>query len=98
MECEELINKLLSLLPFKTGDKIWIDNYPDNCKHPAIVERIIIEEKTISVEWVSYDYGIDCTEVWDDGLADISEIHWGEEMNKLIQEEIKSVDESYLDS
>ena len=98
MECEELINKLLSLLPFKTGDKIWIDNYPDNCKHPAIVERIIIEEKTISVEWVSYDYGIDCTEVWDDGLADISETHWGEEMNKLIQEEIKSVDESYLDS
>ena len=98
MECEELINKLFSLLPFKTGDKIWIDNYPDNCKHPAIVERIIIEEKTISVEWVSYDYGIDCTEVWDDGLADISEIHWGEEMNKLIQEEIKSVDESYLDN
>ena len=98
MECEELINKLFSLLPFKTGDKIWIDNYPDNCKHPAIVERIIIEEKTISVEWVSYDYGIDCTEVWDDGLADISETHWGEEMNKLIQEEIKSVDESYLDS
>ena len=98
MECEELINKLFSLLPFKTGDKIWIDNYPDNCRHPAIVERIIIEEKTLSVEWVSYDYGIDCTEVWDDGLADISEIHWGEEMNKLIQEEIKSVDESYLDS
>ena len=98
MECEELINKLFSLLPFKTGDKIWIDNYPDNCRHPAIVERIIIEEKTISVEWISYDYGIDCTEVWDDGLADISEIHWGEEMNKLIQEEIKSVDESYLDS
>ena len=98
MECEELINKLFSLLPFKTGDKIWIDNYPDNCRHPAIVEKIIIEEKTISVEWVSYDYGIDCTEVWDDGLADISEIHWGEEMNKLIQEEIKSMDESYLDS
>lgn len=98
MECEELINKLFSLLPFKVGDKIWIDNYPDNCRHPAIVERIIIEEKTISVEWVSYDYGIDCTEVWDDGLADISEIHWGEEMNKLIQEEIKSMDESYLDS
>ena len=98
MECEELINKLFSLLPFKTGDKIWIDNYPDNCRHPAIVERIIIDGKTISVEWVSYDYGIDCTEVWDDGLADISEIHWGEEMNKLIQEEIKSVDESYLDS
>lgn len=98
MECEELINKLFSLLPFKTGDKIWIDNYPDNCSHPAIVERIIIEGKTISVEWVSYDYGIDCTEVWDDGLADISEIYWGEEMNKLIQEEIKSVDESYLDS
>ena len=98
MECEELINKLFSLLPFKTGDKIWIDNYPDNCRHPAIVEKIIIEEKTLSVEWVSYDYGIDCTEVWDDGLADISEIHWGEEMNKLIQEEIKYVDESYLDS
>lgn len=98
MECEELINKLLSLLPFKRGDKIWIDNYPDNCRHPAIVERIIIEEKTLSVEWVSYDYGIDCTEVWDEGLADISEIHWGEEMNKLIQEEIKSMDESYLDS
>ena len=50
MECEELINKLFSLLPFKVGDKIWIDNYPDNCSHPAIVEKIIIEEKTLSVE------------------------------------------------
>ena len=94
MECEELISELLSLLPFKVGDKIWIDNYPDNCSHPAIVEKIIIEEKTLSVEWVSYDYGIDCTEVWDDGLADISEIHWGEEMKNIIEEEEKYYDMS----
>lgn len=87
MECEQLINKLLSLLPFKVGDRVWVDNYSDNCRHPAIVERIIIEEKTILVEWVSYDRGFECTEVWDDGLEDISQIHWGEEMNKLIEKE-----------
>ena len=95
---EELIDKIRSAIPFGVGDYIWVDGYSDNLMHPAIVDRIIIEDKTILIEWVSYDYGIDCTEVWDDGLADISEIHWGEEMNKLIQEEIKSMDESYLDS
>ena len=46
---------------------------------------------------MSYDEGYECTEVWDDGLSDISEIHWGEEMNKLIEGEIKLIDESYLD-
>lgn len=97
MECEKIIEKVLSLLPFKVGDRIWVDNYSDNCTHPAIVEKIVIEEKTISVEWVSYDEGYECTEVWDDGLSDISEIHWGEEMNKLIEGEIKLIDESYLD-
>ena len=91
---EELIDKIRSAIPFGVGDYIWVDGYSDNLMHPAIVERIIIEEKTLSVEWVSYDYGIDCTEVWDDGLADISEIHWGEEMKNIIEEEEKYYDMS----
>ena len=89
MECEQLINKLLSLLSFKIGDVIWVDGYSDNLIHPAIVDRIIIEDKTILIEWVSYDRGFECTEVWDDGLADISEIHWGQEMKNIIAEEEK---------
>ena len=94
MEYEELISELFSLLPFKTGDYIWVDGYSDNLMHPAIVDRIIIEDKTILIEWVSYDVGFECTEVWDDGLADISEIHWGEEMKNIIEEEEKYYDMS----
>ena len=32
--------------------------------------------------------------VWDDGLADISEIHWEEEMKNIIEEEEKYYDMS----
>ena len=46
------------------------------------------------VHWVSYDVGFECTEVWDDGLADISEIHWGEEMKNIIEDEEKYYDMS----
>lgn len=48
--------------------------------HPAIVDRIIIEDKTILIE--------------DDGLADISEIHWGEEIKNIIEDEEKYYDMS----
>ena len=34
------------------------------------------------------------TVVWDDGLADISEIHWGEEMKNIIEDEEKYYDMS----
>ena len=40
-------------------------------------------------QWV-----VHCTEVWDDGLADISEIHWGEEMKNIIEDEEKYYDMS----
>ena len=32
--------------------------------------------------------------MWDDGLADISEIHWGEEMKNIIEDEEKYYDMS----
>lgn len=92
MKIEELINKIRSSIPFEVGDRIWVDGYSDNLVHPAIVEEIIIGEKSISIEWVSYDKGFEYTEVWDDGLADISEIHWGEEMTNIIKEEEKYYD------
>ncbi len=41
---------------------------------------------------MSYDEGFECTEVWDDGLADISKIHWGEKMTNIIKEEKKYYD------
>lgn len=94
MGTEELIDKIRSAIPFEVGDCIWVDGYLDNLMHPAIVDRIIIEDKTILIEWVSYDVGFECTEVWDDGLADISEIHWGEEMKNIIEEEEKYYDMS----
>lgn len=71
-----------------------MDGYSDNLMHPAIVDRIIVEDKIILIEWVYYDVGFECTEVWDDGLADISEIHWGEEMKNIIEEEEKYYDMS----
>lgn len=83
MKIEKLINKIRSSIPFKVGDHIWVDGYSDNLIHPAIVEEIIIGEKSISIEWVSYD---------NDGLADISEIHWGEELTNIIKEEEKYYD------
>ena len=94
MGTEKLIDKIRSAIPFGVGDTIWADGYSDSLFYPAIVEEIIIGEKSILVNWVSYDYGIDCTEVWDDGLADISEIHWGEEMKNIIEDEEKYYDMS----
>ena len=94
MGTEELIDKIRSAIPFSVGDYIWVDGYSDNLIHPAIIAKIIIEYKTILIEWVSYDVGFECTEVWDDGLADISEIHWGEEMKNIIEEEEKYYDMS----
>jgi hypothetical protein len=92
MRTEELIDKICSSIPFGVGDHIWVNGYSDNLIHPAIVDRIIIEDKTILIDWVSYDVGYECTEVWDDGLADISEIHWGEEMKNIIEEEERYYD------
>lgn len=94
MGTEELIDKIRSAIPFEVGDCIWVDRYSDNLTHPAIVDRIIIEDKTILIKWVSYDVGFECTEVWADGLADISKIHWGEEMKNIIEDEEKYYDMS----
>ena len=94
MGTEKLIDKIRSAIPFGVGDYIWVDGYSDNLTHPAIVDRIIVEDKTILIEWVSYDVGFECTEVWAEGLADISEIHWGEEMKNIIEEEEKYYDMS----
>lgn len=94
MGTEKLIDKIRSAIPFGVGDYICVNGYSDNLTHPAIVDRIIIEDKTILIEWISYDVGFEGTEVWDDGLADISEIHWGEEMKNIIEEEEKYYDMS----
>ena len=50
MGTEELIDKIRSAIPFSVGDYIWVDGYSDNLIHPAIVDRIIIEDKTILIE------------------------------------------------
>lgn len=50
MGTEKLIDKIRSAIPFEVGDCIWVDGYSDNLMHPAIVDRIIIDDKTILIE------------------------------------------------
>ena len=73
---EKIINKLaeyedaeeqglLLRLPCKVGDVVYftIYDYHDS----AIIETIRIEENGVFYDWVQYEVGVDCTEVWDNG-------------------------------
>ena len=56
---------LLLRLPCKVGDIVYfpIYDYHDS----AIIETIRIEENGVFFDWVQYEVGVDCTEVWDNG-------------------------------
>lgn len=56
---------LLIRLPCKVGDVVYfpIYDYHDS----AIIETIRIEENGVFYDWVQYEVGVDCTEVWDNG-------------------------------
>ena len=56
---------LLIELPCKVGDTVYfpIYDYHDS----AIIETIRNEENGVFFDWVQYEVGVDCTEVWDNG-------------------------------
>lgn len=56
---------LLLRLPCKVGDVVYfpIYDYHDS----AIIETIRIEENGVFYDWIQYEVGVDCTEVWDNG-------------------------------
>ena len=62
----------LIVLPCKVGDVVYfpIFDYHDS----AIITGITINESGICFEWAQYEYGVDITELWDDGYFDYDDI------------------------
>lgn len=50
-------------LQYMPGDECWVRGQFRIC----FIESIILDEQGITYNWCNYDYGVDCTEVWDDG-------------------------------
>lgn len=50
-------------LQYMPGDECWVRGQSRIC----FIESITLDEQGITYNWCNYDYGIDCTEVWDDG-------------------------------
>ena len=62
----------LIVLPCKVGDTVYFSEY--GRYDSAIIEKITVDETGICFEWVQYEYGVDITEVWDDGYFDYDDI------------------------
>ena len=50
-------------LKYLPGDECWVRGQFRTC----YIESITLDEQGVTYNWVNYDYGVDCTEVWDDG-------------------------------
>lgn len=50
-------------LTYGPGDECWVRGQNRAC----YIESVMLEEQGITYNWVNYDFGVDCTEVWDDG-------------------------------
>ena len=50
-------------LKYMPGDECYVRGQDRTC----YIESINITEQGIMYIWCNYDYGVDCTEVWDDG-------------------------------
>lgn len=59
-------------LPCKVGDDVYFAN--ESYHKSAEIDGIHIDEQGIMFTWVQYDFGVDITELWDEGEFDIDEI------------------------
>ena len=48
---------------YMPGDECFVRGQDRTC----YIESINITEQGVTYFWCNYDYGVDCTEVWDDG-------------------------------
>lgn len=58
--------------PCKVGDIVYFAN--ESYHDSAEIDGIHIDENGISFTWAQYDFGVDITELWDDGEFNIDEI------------------------
>lgn len=63
---------LLLRLPCKVGDAVYFPKY--DYHDSAIITQIEIDKQGIIFYWAQYEYGVDVTELWDDGYFSIDEI------------------------
>lgn len=63
---------LLKMFPCKVGDVVYFPKY--DYHDSAIITQIEIDKEGITFYWVQYEYGVDITELWDDGCFSIDEI------------------------
>ena len=57
-------------LKYLPGDEVYIRGQD----RTYYIESIHITERGIMYCWCNYDYGVDCTEVWDDGYFEPEDI------------------------
>ena len=77
-------------LKYMPGDECWIRGQSRAC----YIDEITITEYGIGYNWVNYDYGVDVTEVWDDGYFEVDDIGKTvfdslEELQKAFPEDFK---------
>ena len=58
--------------PCKVGQTVYPLNADPRFK--AFIERIETNANGLQFEWVQYDVGVDCTEIWDAEIFDIEDI------------------------
>lgn len=57
-------------LKYTPGDECYVRGEDRTC----YIESVSITEQGISYIWCNYDYGVDCTEVWNDGYFTTDDI------------------------
>ena len=70
VEC--LLNNGVIVPPCKVGDVV----YPLNAdpRFRAFIDNITQTKNGLEFEWVQYDVGVDCTEIWDAECFEINDI------------------------
>jgi hypothetical protein len=84
-------------LKYMPGDACWVRGQYRAC----YIENIVLDEQGVTYNWVNYDYGVDVTEVWDDGYFTTDDIGTSvfdslEELEKAFPEDFAFGDEYEL--
>ena len=50
-------------LKYMPGDECWVRGQYRAC----YIDSVVLDETGVTYNWANYDYGVDVTELWDEG-------------------------------
>ena len=62
-------------LKYMPGDECWVRGQYRVC----CIDSVVLDETGVTYNWANYDYGVDVTELWDEGYFTNGDI--GETLN-----------------